>query len=427
MTWGLKYFSWLFSFVLFALFLVLIYILKLADLNAYMGYFQYEFNVIVIAVNILLVCFLVFFIPKSFSKPSDTFIFLYFIFVIFPYFVFYSIRREEIDLHYYVELVIIAVPFFLCPLFSYLLSKICLNIPWLISEKKAILTITIFSFLGVVMALSSPTPSAGFDIDTLYVRRLEGRQIFTTGSVQAYINGMIMNGFSPLLAFYAFWKLKVQYFLVSILCWLIFFYLIGVKAPLLYILMSSVLGLLVRWKLTKHFFTLFITGVLIILIFSLVEIICFDYSYVADYLVRRAFTVPPYIVSAFFDFMWEHGMGQWSLFFGVNSTLPVTFVVGEQFLGMPNLNANTNAFVYALGGGGIKLFYFTVVLVCLVFSMLDIKFQKINNPIILYTALLYSVLILEQSATTALVSSGLGILVILAIFLKPNVRGELVL
>ena len=427
MTSGLKYSFWLFFFILFALFLVLSYVLKLAELNAYMGYVRYEFNAIVIAVNILLVCFLVIFIPKSFSKPSDAFIFLYFVFVIFPYFVFYSIRREGIDLHYYSELLILAIPFFLCPLFSYLLSKVHFNFPWLISAKKVVLIITLFSFVGVAMALSSPTPSAGFDIDTSYVRRLEGRQIFTTGSVQAYINGMIMNGFAPLLAFYATWRLQVQYLLVSILCWLIFFYLIGVKAPLLYIFISSVLGLLARWNLTKHFFMLLITGALISLFFSLVEIICFEYSYIADYLVRRSFTVPPYIISAFFDFMWENGMGRWNLFFGMDSTLPVTFVVGEQFLGMPNLNANTNAFVYALGSGGIKLFYFTVTLVCLAFSMLDIKFQKTNNPLILYTAILYSVLILEQSATTALASSGLGILIIFSIFLKHEVRSRLVL
>ena len=88
---------------------------------------------------------------------------------------------------------------------------------------------------------------------------------------------------------------------------------------------------------------------------------------------------------------------------------------------MDGLNANTNAFIYALGSGGTPLYLGIITLVCLILAILDLKYRKTNNPILIFTAFLYSILILEQSATTALVTSGLGIIIAFSFCLKKEV------
>ena len=201
-----------------------------------------------------------------------------------------------------------------------------------------------------------------------------------------------------------------MYILVAIACWISFFYLLGVKAPLFLIALSSYLGVIIRKKKSGNFFTHVAYAMLSVLFLALFEIFLFNYFYIAGYFIRRVFTVPPYNISAFFDFMKQANTTQWTPMLGINSTEPATFFIGEHFLNMDGLNANTNAFIYALGSGGTPLYLGIIILVCLKLTILDLKYRKTNNPILIFTAFLYSILILEQSATTALVTSGLGIL-----------------
>ena len=407
-------------FFISAILLVFIYEFELAEMNAYFGYIKYKYDLVTIIFNLSLLISLLCFVSEKINKPSDAFVFLYFLFVIFPYFIFYSIRRDAISDYYFFEVSLLVVPIFSCILMSSFTTKIKFENYGFITYQNFILFISFVCVIGVLLALLNSTPSASFALDSSYVRRAEGRLVYATGSPQAYLNSIMMNSFAPLLAFYSVLKSKVVYFAISIVCWLAFFYLIGVKAPLLYILMSAVLGYMAKSNKLKSFLSIVSSGVLCTLIISIIEIVTFDYSYIADYIIRRSFTVPPYVISTFFDFFYSADSLYWNAVSGVNSNSPITFIIGEEFLGHPGLNANTNAFIYALGSGGGVLYVFIILMVGFIFSMLDVKYKKTKNPILIYTAFLYSILIIEQSATTALVSSGLGVIIVCSYFLKSN-------
>ncbi|MGI2027324.1 hypothetical protein, partial [Endozoicomonas acroporae] len=122
--------------------------------------------------------------------------------------------------------------------------------------------------------------------------------------------------------------------------------------------------------------------------------------------------VPPYIISAYFDFITSSYPMDWNLLTGIRINDPVVFVVGEQFLEMPGLNANTNTFIYSLAGGGIIQYFKSMITVALVFGFLDMRYESSRNPMLIFVGFLYAILITEQAATTALVSSGVALLLI---------------
>ena len=245
-------------------------------MNAYLGYQQYTFDPAFACFNIFLIILLGLIIPKSLIKPTDSFLFFYLLIAIFPYLLFNSVRRHEINFSYLVEVALLLFPFLCCTFFSFFISRI--NIPSfeLISSEKTLILFASLTTLGTLIALNNPTASASFGIEDVYIRRIEGREIYPTGSLQAYINAMIMNGLCSFLAFYSAWKKKWMYILVAIACWISFFYLLGVKAPLFLIALSSYLGVIIRKKKSGNFFTHVAYAMLSVLFLTLFEIYFFQ-------------------------------------------------------------------------------------------------------------------------------------------------------
>ncbi|MDY0096650.1 MAG: hypothetical protein RBT80_28455 [Candidatus Vecturithrix sp.] len=198
-----------------------------------------------------------------------------------------------------------------------------------------------------------------------------------------------------------------------------FYYLLGFKAPFAYIILATLIGGAVRGG------RICIIPRVVYLIFSLIfgafifEYLFFGFSLTGDYLIRRVLSIPPYVISAYFDFMGAGSSFHWSVAEGVNRSEPITFLVGESFLGFPGLNANTNTFIYQLAAGGVPLYALTIMLVVSVFAMLDAVYAGKKNPALLYLGSLYAVLLTEQAATTALVSSGVGLLIVLNAMSQP--------
>jgi|SRR5450830_365098 len=401
----------------FAFFILLSYTLQLQEANLYLGYFPILLDSDFLVRIVFGFVFLVMLVPSKIDKPSDFFCFFYGFFVLLPYLVLHSIRGEvpfEVFLLYFA---VLFLPLLLVKLA--LLKLPVFRFPGLIDQGTVIFILCALIIVGVIMALSNPTPSAGFDLSSSYDRRLEGRDIFISRSFFSYFSTAIINGFSPIVAFWACWKRKTWLMTVPFLCWLAFFYLLGVKAPVLFIAVAALLGYATR----KYKIDSFISYVYLLLVVSFLifvaEYSAEGYSYVADYFIRRTFTVPSWVTASFFEFM-SSDSANWSVLTGINDSKPISFVVGEDYLGYEGLNANTNAFMYALGSGGVVLYLLTVALVGGVFFILDSAYVRKNNPIFIYIGFSYSILVIEQAATTALLSSGIGLLIGLMVCTRKN-------
>ncbi|WP_405120535.1 hypothetical protein [Pseudomonas leptonychotis] len=397
-----------------AILLLAVYETQIAQLNEYMGYRIFAVDVVYIVSSVLAIFIVGLLIPVVIRRPSDFFILIYALFILLPYAVLYPIRGA-VELHIFIaNFFILAMPFLTVSIVAKILPS--LRVPVFFTPRTLVNLLVMLCLVGVSLALLDPPASAGFSMDNSYERRLQGRDIYSTGTFLAYLIAAIVNGFAPFLAFYAAWQKKVWLLMLSFFCGAAFFYLLGLKAPILFIAVALVLGYLTR----REQIDLMIKAIYFLLaaafMFCIVEFFFYEYSYVADYFIRRAFTVPPWLIAAYFEFMATSSTPAWQSLQGVSSVEPISMIVGEVFLGFPDLNANTNAFIYQLAAGGIPLYVLTILLVSFVYAVLDATYKCRRNPALIFLGFSYAILLTEQAATTALVSSGIGTLIFLAVF-----------
>ncbi|KFX70337.1 hypothetical protein TMS3_0112750 [Pseudomonas taeanensis MS-3] len=394
--------------------LLMAYNFQLAETNEYMGYRTFSIDLPYVIALITAIFFIGMLMPAAIRRPSDFFTLLYGLFVLLPYVTLFPIRNPVSLQDFMLFFSALAGPFFVVRIVSVVIPP--LRVPGLITQKALVFLLAFLCVTGMFLALSSPTASAGFDLATSYERRIQGRDVFSAGTPLAYLNAAIVNGFAPFLAFVAGWQRRAWLLAFSLCCGLTFFYLLGLKAPLLFIAVASVIGYSARrgkvHAMVRTIYILLFTAFILFLF----EYFFFGYSLVGDYFIRRAFSVPAWLSSAYFEFMTLGSTPAWLPLQGISSPDPITFLVGEGFLGFPGLNANTNAFIYQLAAGGIPMYALTILLVACVFALLDATYACRQNPALVYLGFSYAILLTEQAATTALVSSGIGMLVMLVVF-----------
>jgi hypothetical protein len=229
-----------------------------------------------------------------------------------------------------------------------------------------------------------------------------------------------MNGFLPLLAFWAGVKRSKFLLIAPVIGWLSFFYLIGVKAPLFYITLSYILGVVLLSKQYSSAVLMLLLALLCFLVVSVVELLLFDYSYLADYFFRRAFSVPAFLISTYSDFFTVIHASEWSYHSGLLSDKPVSFIVGEDFLGMAGLNANTNSYVYAFTSGGLFSYIFVCLVVVTTFVVIDWRFKVNKSPEMVYCSFIFGLLLLEQYVGTIFLSSGFLMVMLVSLLIKDK-------
>lgn len=403
----------------FAVAILAVYQLQLADSYAFRGYTRIEASFLYFVYLFASIFFCTLLSPPAVRHPSDFFCTIYTLVVLIPYAVLYR-SRGEVDVSVFVlQFIVLAFPAACvrasgrCPIrFSPMR---------VINIELIAIGLAIACLWDLAYAVAHAPSSAGFDLSSSYIRRLEGREIFRVGTLAAYANSAIVNGFAPFLAFYAGWRNRGGYLIIALAVGTGFFYVIGLKAPLAYILSAYIVGHGARKGRIQRIDFLLIILLNLLLLASVVEMFIFDFSYIADYIIRRVFAVPPYIMSAYFDFIDQTMEAGWSAVDGITSDIPVPFIVGEQFLMTPGLNANTNTFVYQLANGGIIGYLVTVALIVCIFMVIDSIYRHGKSAAFLYLGFSYSLLLTEQAATTALVSSGIGVLLILLALGKSRI------
>lgn len=370
--------------------------------NEYYGYGQISIDFESIIVLLIAVVFASFLIGKEYRKPSDYFLLLYGLIVMVPYSIFHSIWKNDFGVGY--GLVIISIPFF-C-IFSICGFDFKASRPSFISERLLTKIILLFSVMAFMALLLNRPATASFSLADSYVRRLEARDVYGSGTFYAYIASIVMNGVLPLLAFVGVMQRRFFFIFCGLLLYVGFFYIYGVKAPIVYMFFSGAFAYSLNKSGSENKFYNVIYYLLVsCLIVSWIEFFLFDYSYLEDYIIRRIFYVGSFIVGAYFELI---NSNEFSWISGFATHDSISMYVGENVIGVPGENANTNTFLYFLTQSGIPGYVFVI---CLVgFFLCLLNSLRAGNKLFVLFSLLYSMLILEQSATTALLSSGIGLL-----------------
>jgi hypothetical protein len=401
-----------FALCLLGLLAYIVYELQLQYTNAYAGFQPLEYRPLRVLVTAGLCVVLGFSLPAQITKPSQLFLIIYATFVLLSYILFAGAAREEHLGTYLFWLSLLAVPYFVMHGLS--MANWSLAIGFDLRRETVLMIAVGIVGAGVFMAVLNTGQSGGLSIADAYDRRMVGRDVFEAGSLMAYLNVMSMNGVNPFLAFLGGLLNRKLFALLSLLFSTVFFYSIGVKAPIAYAGMAYFVGLGVRSGRLRVFFDAVVVISALLFVGFLIEYSLNNgYSEIAEYFHRRIFVIPGFDVQHYMDLIFQSGDALWSPWRGVNSDLDTTYLVGALFFGNVQANVNTNAFTLALASGGVPGYLLIIALVGAFLKALDALYAASGNAGYLYLGFLYSILLTEQGATTALASSGVALLFII--------------
>lgn len=387
---------------------VLTYTLQLQYTGSYIGFLPIDFSMFKVVIALFLGAVIGLTIPSNVSRPSDMFILIYAIFVLISFVFFRGVATDVGNGEYLFQVGLLSLPYFGALLFQRL--RWSLAVPFAVESELLIAIAIGIVAVAAVMAITSVGDLGGLSIDGAYERRFAGRETFQVGSLANYLATMARNGLNPFLAFLAGFLNRKWLFGLSLLFGLSFFYSVGVKAPIAMVALSLVAGMLARRGGIGQIFVSIVYICAGLFVVFAVEFVATGYSQVAEYFFRRVFVVPGFLVQYYMTFMFDsHGVF-WSALSGLNDRTPITFVIGDEFLGNIQTNANTNAFIYSLADGGYPAFVVILTLVLVFLKVLDALYERTENVGYLYIGFLYSLLIAEQAATTAALSSGVALL-----------------
>ncbi len=390
-----------------------VYDLQLQFSNAYMGYLAIDLDARFITMVLACCVGLGLMMPARMSKPSEIFLVLYGTFVVLSYVVFYDGASGVTLGGFLFRLLLTLLPFLLIKLS--LLARWQLIIPFNLKRETLTAILVGIAFSGVAVALYSSDSSGGFSIADAYDRRMVGRDVYEAGSLLAYLNVMTMNGINPFIAFLGGLLNRKIFLVVSLGFAAVFFYSIGVKAPIAFAALAFLIGVGVRTGNLSILFNMILLATSLLFLGFLVEYSISGYSEIAEYFFRRIYTIPGFDVQRYMELIYERGAALWSPISGIQSDLGVTYLVGATFFGSDQANVNTNAFTYALAAGGYVGYAAIVFGVAAFFKLLDALFDGSGNAAYQYIGFLYAILLAEQAATTAFVSSGVGLLFFLVV------------
>lgn len=397
-----------------------LYFFQIQETNEYMGlkYFAIDPMYVLIVINSLVLIGLVIKLIKK-NLPSNYLIYIYILFVIIWNILFYKSTNLISYELYFLWLILIILPLFCILLFNKFFMLIIEKVFFEINILKFLKIEYLLSlFLVITLILISLKMPLSFSFNDSYVRRLDGRELVT--GFNAYLFAMSMNSIAPFLAFYAFLKKKYLYFFIAFIFVILCFGFIGSKAPIGYVILLSYIGFLFSRSEEINIFNFFLVVIFFIFFLSVIEYLIFDFSIIADIIVRRAFIVVSQIQTYFIDFIINNFTFE-NWLFGYENDKPITFLVGEIYYNNINTNANTNAFLYEFISNGMVGYFLMILFLSFFFSLLNFLYIKYNLKEVIGISIIYSLLLTEQAYTTAFITSGIGFLSILVILtLRKN-------
>ena len=406
-----------FLIIIFAILLLFVYNIRIQGIHSYLGYQQIKFDISYAISTLLMLSIVIFILPVSIRRPSDFITLFYGVFTLLPFAVLHPIRGiidTELTFGYF--LLLVFPPVFIRFIAS---RSLLINFPKIWGENFLyIILIAMMLSASIILLLKAPSSASfSFTSSDVYNRRLEARDIFLSRDLYSYVVSFITS-INPFVVFLATISRRYWLFLFSIVTLAIEFYTLGTKLSIFYICLAWGIGLLYVNKSIKRINLYLYAFLLIILIIAIWD----NYSF-SDYFIRRALCVPPFVVAAYTEFIagWQDPL---SFLTGIHTPTGVTFAVGDEILGDPDKNVNTNAFLYHYAAGGIVGYLFVIFLVTMVYAILDGAYKREYNPMYLFTGCFYALLLTEKAATTALTSSGIAIIILLSIFSRYRTRRQ---
>jgi hypothetical protein len=404
--------------------MIYLYVAQIQEMNAYLGMKAITINLEFIISLLISLIIILGVMPSTFTMPSSIFVYIFILFTLFPIISLYGVSGV-MDIVSFWNL-------FILLLFSILtIKKGSIFIATLLSSfdftslsfgnGKIKFEWILVLFLILVFLLSFQKMGMSFGLDDSYDRRLIARD--RIGGALGYMISIGLNGVSPFLSFIGIYKNQLVFFVVALLFSIAGFGLVGTKAPFAFVCLLAMIGFLFR-RNYMSIMTMFLYLILAICVLSFFEYLLFDYSSIADYLVRRMFATVAQTQGYYYDYI-VNSAPTHDLIYGLSQHegKGISYLIGENYSGKPEANDNTNAFLFEIGRNGILGYLFQLLFLSIFYGILDVWYKKYKMIDAVAISVIYSLIIVEQSYSVALITSGvLFIAIFVGVFSKvsPN-------
>ncbi len=392
------------------LLVLFLYRVQLLEANAYEGFVDIDIDPVFVCIYLLWLGVMASSYPREIRYPSDIFLALYIVTVGLCGAAFWGCTGLLGPLGALLLLGFIGFPVVAVKITRWSCSRILKKSFFTVNlfpERLLPVGLIIFLMVAGISGYMISGGDGGFDISSMYVRRLAGRDNFAGASLASYLMAMSVNSIAPLLAYIGARTRNFAYIVAAVIFVIFGFWLLGLKAPVLYVAVMYVIGTAFRNGTYRKISRYIVFSLAIIFVVAVIENLIFGYSFVADYFIRRLYLVGAQIQTYFIHKIF-YDASLHEMLFGLNlhGTGSPSFLVGLEYFGNEATNANTNAFLYALALSGLVGYFLCVTFICFFMLIMDNLFISQKRGDILAVAVIYAILILEQAYTTAFISSG---------------------
>ncbi|WP_411386854.1 hypothetical protein [Pseudomonas sp. MPB03] len=289
------------------------------------------------------------------------------------------------------------------------------------SGERYLFAVSVINILVLVFVLLKSVSFFSIDFSGQYLRRSIARDVFAAGSMEGYIASIGTQAFFPVLFAWGVYKKSNFFFWLGVINVLVLWGAFGQKYPFVVLALVYVLMTYFRYY-GKVNVSWLLFGAIGLLIAGFLEFEIMGYSYLNDYLIRRAYTVPSTMLGAAELFYDSYGINNYSdtaigLLSGFSKSEPITFRIGEYIYSNTETNANVNFFAVAY----LRLGYMAVVIeafiVGAIVMLLNLLYMKRSMFIAMPVALLFVTKIVEQSLPTVLLGSGISFMLLLLVLM----------
>lgn len=292
-------------------------------------------------------------------------------------------------------------------------------------ENQGRRVLILLSVLNLAVLTFIFLKSAGYfslDYAGQYLRRAVAREVFAAGSVNGYLSSIGTQAFFPVLFAWGVYKRKWLYVALGVLNALVLWGAFGQKYP--FIVLILIYGLMMYFRKFGRVSVSWIVGALLaLLLMGALEHEVLGYSYLNDYLLRRAFIVPSTLLGAVDQFVTQFGSNYYSdtllgVFFGQGRAETLTFRLGSEIYNNPSMNANVNFFAIAYMQAGYLGVWVESLVVAAIVILMNFLFSRYRAFMAIPVALLFTTKILEQSLLTVLLGSGVFVMLMFLVLIS---------
>jgi len=402
-----------------------LYRVSISPANLYLGLVFRPLDVIEFVVSLMFFIAPVMILPVYPKRPSDYTVWALYLFSYAPTALLsvHIINRGLTDI---ISLLIMLLTAFFLFFYSRLvvvriLPKIKVNF-----ERIDIVFIFLLFIIVPLYVWSLIGYKPNLDISTIYVRRLAAREIFVSRSIGAYILCFSRQCMLLIGVYLGITKKKPYYLVITAILAIGLFSIDGTKTS---VIIPCVLGVL-AWLLVinPNRNTLFLpTSLLIVGLIGLVEFLFNHTDLVNDYIVRRIFVVPGALNSFYWDFFSMNPKGMltdsiFSKFMERVYDVPLTFVIGREYLHDIECNANTGIWMGGYAHFGIVGVFAASVIGGFIVGLID-RLSKSGLYVFgCLVCFLIGITWSEQMLHTSMLTGGIVFYIIILFFINISTR-----